>query len=265
MTRTGPRPVRAQLFVTCLVDAFFPDVGRAVVDVLLRQGIEPTVPLAQTCCGQPAFNAGAWDDARAMARHTIDLLSEDEAPVVVPSGSCADMIVHQYAVLLGDDAYSKKAAAVAARTFEFSQFLVDVLGAEDVGGECRGCVAYHACCHGLRGLGIDAQPRSLLAHVNGIARQPLTDAEACCGFGGLFAIKMSDISGAILERKLDDIEASGADMVVATDVSCLMHMAGGLRRRGDRVRFMHLAEMLAPPSSGRTGAPGSATRDRAAT
>jgi len=265
MTQHTSRFTRAQLFVTCLVDTFFPSVGNAVVNVLANQGVKSRVSDKQTCCGQPAFNAGLWNDARAMARHTIDVFSDDESPVVVPSGSCADMVVHQYPVLLKDDLYLKKAEHLANRTFEFSQFLVDKLDVDDVGAQCEDCVAYHACCHGLRGLGIDPQPKKLLQHIKGITQRSLSDAESCCGFGGLFAIKMSDISGAILQRKLDDIEASGANIIVATDVSCLMHIEGGLRRRDKRIRTMHLAEILASSFDNQSCESRTELKDRAVT
>lgn len=237
---------RVQLFVTCLVDNFYPDVGLAVVKILEDLGLEVEFPQAQTCCGQPAFNGGFWDDARAMARHTINVLAQSDAPIVVPSGSCADMIIHYYPeVLAGDITYAAKAREIAQRTYEFSQFLVDVLGVSNLPARASGCLTYHASCHGLRGLGLKEQPRQLLGQVKGIEFKELPEAEACCGFGGLFAVKMGDISGAILQRKLDNIEATGADTVVGGDVSCLMHIAGGLRRRGSRVRVKHLAEVLA--------------------
>ena len=234
-----------QFFVTCLVDNIFPDVGFAVVEVLERLGLTVEFPQNQTCCGQPAFNSGSWEDARAMARYTIEVLAQSEAPIVTPSGSCADMIIHHYAeILAGDELYAAKAKAVAQRTYEFTQFLVDVLGVTDVGARVQGCLTYHPSCHGLRGLGIKSQPRQLLSQVEGAELKELPGAEECCGFGGLFAVKMSEISGAILERKLDNIEATGADTLVGTDVSCLMHMAGGLHRRGSKLRVKHLAELL---------------------
>ncbi len=234
-----------QLFVTCLVDQFFPDVGFAVVEILENLGLKVEYPQAQTCCGQPAFNAGFWNDARAMARHTIDVLSQSDAPVVIPSGSCGDMVIHHYAEILANDPeYGPKAAALAQRTYEFTQFLVDVLGVADVQARAGGCLTYHASCHGLRGLGLKQQPRKLLSNVSGAEQKELPGAEECCGFGGLFAVKMSDISGAIMQRKLDNIEATGADTVVGADVSCLMHIAGGLRRRGSKIQVKHLAEIL---------------------
>ncbi len=242
---------RVQLFVTCLIDQFHPDTGMAVVKVLNRLGVEIEVPADQTCCGQPAFNGGFADAARDMARKTIDVLSVSDAPVVVPSGSCGDMIIHQYTRLLEDDpAYGPKAAALAARTFEFSQFLVDELGVRDVGASARGAVTYHACCHGLRGLGVREQPLDLLAGVRGVEQRPLPECETCCGFGGLFSVKLPEISSAMLARKLENIESTGADTIVVTDVSCAMHMNGGLRRRKSRARVVHLADVLASPAAG---------------
>ncbi len=243
-----------QLFVTCLVDHFAPDTGWAVVDILERLGLTVEFPLDQTCCGQPAYNGGLWADARAMAGHTIDLLSRSEAPVVTPSGSCGAMIIHHYTNLFrGDPHYGPKAEALAARTYEFSQFLVDVLGVTDVQARTDRCLTYHASCHGLRGLGLKEQPRQLLANLRGGEQKLLPDADACCGFGGLFAVKMGDISGAILQEKLDNIEASGADTVVGTDVSCLLHIAGGLRRRGSAVEVKHLADVLNSRDEGSRG------------
>jgi L-lactate dehydrogenase complex protein LldE len=241
----NPEINTVQLFVTCLVDQFYPEVGFATVEILERLGLTVEFPQDQTCCGQPAFNGGFWDDARAMARYTIDLLGQSDAPIVLPSGSCGDMIIHHYPELLaGDPEYAAKAKDVAERTYELSQFLVDVLGVTNLESNSSGRVAYHASCHGLRGLGLVAQPRQLLANLRGIEQTALPGADECCGFGGLFAVKMGDISGAILERKLDNIEASGADVITGTDVSCLMNIAGGLQRRGSRVKVKHLAELL---------------------
>ena len=239
------RPARVQLFATCLVDQFFPDAGHAAVEVLERCGIEVSVPPDQTCCGQPAYNGGFAADAAAMAKATIDVLSRSDDPVVVPSGSCADMIINRYPELLaGDSVYGPRAKALAARTYEFSQFLVDVLGVE-LPAAAGPRLAYHASCHGLRGLGLRDQPRRLLRAVAGERCADLPDAETCCGFGGLFAIKMGPLSSAMLDAKIDAIERSGADEVVATDVSCLMHIGGGLHRRASRIRVRHIAEVLA--------------------
>jgi L-lactate dehydrogenase complex protein LldE len=241
------RPTRVQLLVTCLVDRIFPETGMAVARTLERLGIEVIVPPAQTCCGQPAFNAGYTDDARAMARHTIDVFLASPDPIVIPSGSCGDMVIHQYAALFKNDpVYEARARALASRTYEFTQFLVDVLGVTDVGAVSSERLAYHACCHGLRGLNLRDEPRALIAAVGGAGTCTLAESDVCCGFGGLFSVKMADVSSAMLDRKLDRIEESGADAVVVTDVSCGMHMAGGLRRRGSRVSVRHIADVLAP-------------------
>jgi L-lactate dehydrogenase complex protein LldE len=239
-------PRRVQLLVTCLIDQLFPDTGMAIVRVLERLGVEVTCPEGQTCCGQPAFNSGSLDDARALARHTLDVLSASPDPIVIASGSCGDMVIHQYEELFADDpVYGPKAHAVAKRTIEFTRFLVDELGVTDVGATCPGSLTYHACCHGLRGLDVRDQPTALLDHVRGAERRPLPEHDVCCGFGGLFAVKMSAISSAMLDRKLDAIEQTGAATVVVTDVSCALHMEGGLHRRGSSVRVRHIADILA--------------------
>lgn len=238
-------PKRVQLFVTCIVETLTPDIGLAAAEVLERLGVTVIVPDGLTCCGQPAFNGGFWDDARAMARHTIDVLDPSDGPVVIPSGSCADMIQRHYPELFAaDPAYGPRAQALAGRIYEFSQFLVDVLGQTDVGARYAGRLAFHASCHTLRGKGVTHQPQDLLAHVRDAELQELPGAEECCGFGGLFAVKMGDISGAMLSRKLDNVERSGADTVVACDPSCLLQIASGLHRRGSSVRALHIAQVL---------------------
>ena len=234
-----------QLFVTCLMDKFYPDAGFAVVQLLEALGLQVSFHMAQTCCGQPAFNGGFLKEAQGMARHTIDVLSQSDDPIVVPSGSCGDMIIHHYADILKDDpSYAQKATAVSQRTYEFTQFLVDVLKVDNVKASCGGCMTYHASCHGLRGLGVKEQPQKLLDTAVPEERTPLPGAEECCGFGGLFAVKMGNISSEILAKKLDDIESTGADVLVGGDVSCLMHMAGGLHRRGSKIQVKHIAEVL---------------------
>ena len=241
-----PKPAAVQLFATCLVEAVRPEAGVAVVAVLEKLGLAVEYPKGQTCCGQPAFNAGAWDEACAMARHMLDVLSRSDAPVVVPSGSCADMMIHHYPELFaGDPQYGPLAESVAAHTYEFTQFIVDVVGFSDVGARFEGRVAYHPSCHLLRGLGVRHAPRRLLANVRGAEIVDLPGAEECCGFGGLFAVKHGDISGAILDRKLENIRAAKAGTVVGCDMSCLMHIQGALSRDGSLVRCAHLAEVLA--------------------
>jgi L-lactate dehydrogenase complex protein LldE len=240
------RPRRVQLLVTCLVDRFFPETGMSVVEVLERRGIEVVCPAGQTCCGQPAFNGGYLEEARALARHTLDVLSASEDPIVIPSGSCGDMVIHQYeAIFREEPTYLEKARAIHHRAYEFTQFLVQVLGTTDVGAAFPHKVAYHASCHGLRGLNVKDEPEALLGNVARLERCALAEADVCCGFGGLFSVKMPDVSSAMLGRKLDTIQKSGADIVVVTDVSCGMHMAGGLRRRGSPVTVCHIADVLA--------------------
>ena len=239
-----------QLLVTCLIDRFFPETGMSVVAVLERLGIEVECPAGQTCCGQPAFNGGYLDEAKALARHTIDRLSGSTDPIVIPSGSCGDMVIHQYEALFRDDpVYLEKAQAIHRRAFEFTQFLVNVVGVTDVDAEFPRKVAYHACCHSLRGLGAKDEPEALLASVGNAQRCPLAEADVCCGFGGLFSVKLPEVSSAMLARKLDAIQESGAETVVVTDVSCGMHMAGGLRRRGSPVDVRHIADVLATRGS----------------
>ncbi|MCC7161592.1 MAG: (Fe-S)-binding protein [Anaerolineae bacterium] len=243
MNANAPR--RIQLFATCLIETLRPQAGMAVVNVLEKLGVEVEYPRGQTCCGQPAFNGGAWDDARAMARYTLDVLSKSDAPILVPSGSCADMIVHHYPEILAADAkYGPLAQEIAARTYEFSQFLVDVLGVSDLGAQLDRRITYHPSCHLLRGLKITRQPAALLENLQGGEVVPLPHADECCGFGGLFAIKMADISSAMLDRKLNAIESTQAQTVVGCDVSCLLHIGGGLHRRGDKIETKHLAELL---------------------
>jgi L-lactate dehydrogenase complex protein LldE len=228
---TEPR-TSIQLFHTCLVNEFEPEVGMAVVRVLERVGVSVEVPLDQTCCGQPAYNAGFHDEARAVARRTLDVLAQTEGPIVVPSGSCADMLIHQYPILFhGDAAGKEKAVAVAARCREFSQFVAER-------------VAYHPSCHLQRGLGVREQPLRLLQGIDGVQVAELPDPDECCGFGGLFSISSPEISGSIMDRKLDAVQASGAERLVSCDLGCLMHLGGGLHRRRSAVKAEHLAQVL---------------------
>jgi L-lactate dehydrogenase complex protein LldE len=237
--------VKVQLFHTCLVNEIDPEVGMAVVRLLERLGVEVEVPPAQTCCGQPAYNAGFHDDARKAARHTLDVLHATAGPIVIPSGSCADMLIHQYAVLFRDEPESlAKAQAVAGRCREFSQFLAETLAGRDLGARLPARVAYHPSCHLLRGLGVRAQPKALLQGVSGLELVALADEEECCGFGGLFSVKNPDISGDMMGRKLAALERSGAQRLVSCDLGCLLHLAGGLHRRGSSVKVQHLAQTL---------------------
>ena len=237
---------QVQLFVTCLVDGFAPEVGEATVTVLERAGCTVAFPDAQTCCGQPAYNAGLTDDARAMAAHNVDVLDGTDGPIVLPSGSCADMLIHHAPHLLAGTEREEAAQRVARRVRELTQFLVDDLGITDLGTSCGGCrVVYHSSCHGMRNLGLGRQARALIDAVEGSERVEPAYPDQCCGFGGLFAVEMAEVSAAIMDAKLDDLEATGADVVVGGDVSCLLHLAGGLRRRGSSLQVRHIAELLA--------------------
>ncbi len=238
--------MKVQLFVTCLVDSFYPDVGEAVVAVLERHGCTVEFPFDQTCCGQPAFNVGFQDQAREMAAHTVTVLDATEGPIVVPSGSCADMMINHAVELFDEgDPRCEAAARVADRVREFSSFLVDELGVADAGASCSGRTAtYHPSCHGFRNLGIRAQAETLLDNVEGLELVDLPDAENCCGFGGLFSVEMPEVSAAMMNTKLTNVEASGADLLVGIDVSCLMHLSGGLRRRKSPIEVRHLALVL---------------------
>jgi L-lactate dehydrogenase complex protein LldE len=203
-------------------------------------------PIGQTCCGQPAFNAGFRPEARRMFEYTLSVLDPTEGPIVVPSGSCADMLIHHGPVLVSDSSeLSAAAARVAGRVKELTSFLVDDLAVTELGARTEARVAFHRSCHGLRNLGLTDQADRLLSKVAGLTSCPLEGAEVCCGFGGLFSIEMPEVSAAMMEAKLSSVEASGAEMLVGGDVSCLMHLAGGLRRRGSSITVRHIAEMLA--------------------
>jgi L-lactate dehydrogenase complex protein LldE len=237
--------VEVQLLVTCLADQLAPQVGEATVRILEKLGHRVRFPEAQTCCGQPAFNDGFPGDAALLAARTVEIFAAP-LPVIVPSGSCATMVRHFYPGLLASGPRRAAAEALAARTFELSEFLVRVLRVTDVGARWAGRVTYHDSCHLLRELGIRDEPRRLLDAVDDLEVVEMDYAEHCCGFGGAFAVKFPEVSAAILDAKLERIIATGADAVVANDTGCLMQLAGGLRRRGSLIRTLHLAEILDP-------------------
>jgi len=244
MVETRTRP-RVGLFVTCLVDVFRPTVGFAAVKLLEDAGCTVEVPRGQTCCGQPAYNSGDRRTAQDLARQTIAAF-EGFDHVVLPSGSCAGMIRKHYPALLADDpAWAHRAQHLAARTHELVSFLVDVLGVTDVDARYPDTVTYHDSCSGLRELGIKAQPRQLLASVEGLELTELPGAEVCCGFGGTFCVKYPDVSNRMVEDKAAEITATGAGTVLAGDLGCLMNMAGKLSRQGSPVQVRHVAEVLA--------------------
>jgi L-lactate dehydrogenase complex protein LldE len=236
----------AQLFPSCLVNEFYPEVGFAAAKVLQGLGCNIDVPGGQVCCGQPAYNAGQVDDARKVARHLLSVFGGSDAPLVVLSGSCADMLKHQLPRLFEEGgAEHQLAAGLSARVREFSQFVVDDLGVENLGAVREQKVLYHPSCHLLRGLGVNSQPLRLLRAVQGTQIVENPQAEECCGFGGLFSETQPLFSGAMLENKLQQAAQLQPDWVVSCDLGCLMHLEGGARRRRSKTRFMHLAQYLA--------------------
>jgi L-lactate dehydrogenase complex protein LldE len=243
------------LFVTCLGDVLFPDVGKSTVTVLERLGHEVVFPAAQTCCGQMHTNTGYQGDAVGLVRHHVDVfeaaLAEGCEAIVAPSGSCAGSVRHQHAEVArraGDQELAGRAEAVAARTYELSELLVDVLGVTDVGASYPHRVTYHPTCHSLRLLRVGDRPLQLLRAVRGIDLVELPAADTCCGFGGTFSIKNADTSTAMLADKMSSVLATRAEVVTAGDSSCLMHIGGGLSRLKTGVRPVHLAQILAGES-----------------
>lgn len=239
------RPVTIGLFVTCLVDLTRPSVGFAAVKLLEDAGCAVSVPKAQTCCGQPAYNSGDNSDARAIAENVLRAFEEFDY-VVAPSGSCAGMIKHHYPRLFaGSPATVERAKALAAKTFELISFLTDVLKFDGIEADYDGIATYHDSCSGLREMEIKDQPRTLLNKINGLTLRESQECETCCGFGGLFCVKYPDISGRMVDAKVDDILATGADTLLAGDLGCLLNLAGRLQRRGSDMRIRHVAEVLA--------------------
>ncbi len=239
--------VRVALLVTCLVDGMMPEVGKATVRLLRRLGVDVDVPLAQTCCGQMHINTGYGAQALPLVRHHVDAFRGYDA-VVVPSGSCAGSVRHQHPYLAeqsGDAALQREVAELAARTYELSEFLVDVLGRTDVGAYYPHRVTYHPTCHSLRVLRVGDRPLRLLREVQGLTLVDLPDAEVCCGFGGTFAVKNPDVSAAMLGDKMRHVLSTDAEVCSASDSSCLLHIGGGLSRTRAGVRTVHLAEILA--------------------
>jgi L-lactate dehydrogenase complex protein LldE len=237
--------MRVSLFITCLVDQFCPEVGVSVVKVLRNLGVDVDFPSAQTCCGQPAFNSGFHSEARSLAERFVKIF-EDSEYIVAPSGSCTSMVKVFYPDLFKHEPVMlEKARSLASRTYEFTEFLVNVLDVKDVGATFKGKVALHQSCHLLRELNVKTEPACLLKSIRGIEVVELERAEVCCGFGGLFSIKYPHISGGILQEKIETIKKSGADIIVASDAGCLMHIDGGLSRQKVGVTTMHIAELLA--------------------
>lgn len=236
--------MRVALFSTCLADLFYPQIAEDVTRVLWRLGVDVDFPEAQTCCGQPAYNSGYWRDAAALAGHFLDVF-EDAPLIVTPSGSCAAMVRKEYPRLFaGNAARRAQAEAVAARTHEFSEFLVRVLGVEDVGAQLVGAVTYHDACHLCRGLHVSEEPRRLLRAVRGLTLVEMERPDWCCGFGGSFSVRMPAVSTAILAQKIQRAKASGAEALITSDTGCMMHIAGRLARLGEEMKVLHIAQVL---------------------
>jgi len=234
-----------QLFVTCLVDSFYPKTGEAIVDIFHRLGIHVEFADNQTCCGQPNFNAGLWKEARPMVEHTIKVFEKTKGDIVIPSGSCAHMMKHGYTELFADDpGWLLRAQSLASRVYEFTEYIVDKLGVTDLGARWNGTLTYHPSCHTLRAMNIDRQPRALLENVRGANIVDLPEADNCCGFGGIFSMEHPELSTEWLKRKIGNLDKTGSPTLVVTESGCMMHIAGGLHRQKKPQRVVHIAEVL---------------------
>src|SRR6185437_1789424 len=248
--------MRVGFFVTCLVDLMRPSIGFAALSLLESGGADVYVPPKQTCCGQPCYNSGDRADTIALTKKVV-IEFEDCDYLVAPSGSCSGMIRTHYDELFADDrAWSARVAKVAAKTYELTDFLVNVLKLERVPGDYRGTITYHDSCAGLREMGVKAQPRALLAKMDDVRVREMADAEVCCGFGGTFAVKLGEISARIADNKCQHIVTSGAGAVILGDLGCMLNIEGRLRRRGDATKVLHIAEVLAGEASETTFASG---------
>lgn len=245
--RESPVGKRVSFFVTCIVDMIYPETGMSAVELLEHLGVEVDFPMAQTCCGQPAFNSGYRGEARQVARQFLRAFADAEV-IVTPSGSCAAMVRHEYVNLFADDPeWLPKAKRAASITWEISEFLVEGLGIDDLKAKLPqpGSFAFHDSCHGLRLLGLRDASRTLLDNVENASVHELNECDVCCGFGGLFSVKMADVSGKMLEKKIENINASDADTILTGDASCLTHMNGGLSRQNAAKRVRHVVDVLA--------------------
>jgi L-lactate dehydrogenase complex protein LldE len=236
--------VKASLFITCVSDLIFPDVGKSVVGLLRHYGCEVDFPADQTCCGQPAYNSGYHKEAKEAAIQMIKVFKNSEY-VVTPSGSCASMIRHYYPYLFAEDnQYRDQANDLVNKTYEISEFLVKVLGVEKVEGSLAGTAVYHHSCHMMRGLGISDEPIKLLSSIQNLKLAPLPYEKDCCGFGGTFAVKMSDISEHMVDEKAEHIISTGANILISSDMACLMNIDGRLKRLGHHLKVYHTAQLL---------------------
>ena len=244
---TATHGIRADLYVTCIIDQLYPNVGVSAVKVLRRLGVTVGFPEGQTCCGQPVYNTGFQNQARTLAKRVLAQFRDSEY-VVVPSGSCAATIRVFYLELFADDPeLLAEAKILASKTYEFSEFLVNVLNVQDAsacGAVHKGTVTYHPSCHLLRELGVKTEPAKLLSSVPGLESRDLNGAEICCGFGGTFSVKFPHISEGMVTDKITNVQNSGAETLVACDMSCLMNMGGALNRQGSNIKIRHLAQIL---------------------
>ncbi|MEE8045400.1 MAG: (Fe-S)-binding protein [Dehalococcoidia bacterium] len=240
------RPEHVTLFASCMVDQVAPEVGESTFDVLEHLGLTVDFLDEQTCCGQPAFNSGFRSEARPVATRFIELFEKVDGSIVVPSGSCAAMVRNFYVDLFRDDpALAERARQIGERLFELTEFISRYFGNDALPGKLNDTATYHKSCHLLREIGVDEEPLEILSNIDGLEMTPLERADVCCGFGGAFSVKMADISSAMLDEKLDFIEATGSNTVIAADTGCVFQMQGGLRRRGSSVQVVHIAEVLA--------------------
>jgi len=236
------------LFIQCLVDSLYPEVGEAMVRLLGKIGVKMSYPEDQTCCGQPAFNSGYRKEARRAAKRFIRIF-EGAGRIVCPSGSCVNMVRNHYPVLFrNDEKWRLRAKRVGAKTFELTEYLVDVLDIDDLGAKFHGRITYHDSCHLLRGIGVSEQPRKLIRNVDGIHFIEMKASDRCCGFGGAFSVRYPDISAAMLDDKIQNIIETGAEVVVGCDIGCLMNIQGMLARMDSSIKVMHIAELLAGSS-----------------
>lgn len=246
--RASPKGKKVSLFVTCMIDMIYPQTGMSVVQILEHLGIEVEFPMAQTCCGQPGFNAGYSAEAKTVAKQTIRAFENAEV-VVVPSGSCGAMVRHEYPTLFNDDTeeWQQRAYRMASITWEFTEFLVDGLGISDLNLtlEKPETFAFHDACHGLRLLGLGDAARTLVSNMDNATLEPLQENDVCCGFGGLFSVKMPTVSNGMLDKKVNFINESEATTIITGDVSCLTQMNGGLSRQKSPKQVKHVADVLA--------------------
>jgi L-lactate dehydrogenase complex protein LldE len=236
--------MKVQLFIPCFVDQLYPDTAFNMVKVLRKLGCEVQYNTAQTCCGQPAFNAGFWDDARDVCSKFLADFAGD-GYVVSPSASCTGFVRNYYGKLFDNSSVHNQVKDLQKRSYEFTEFLTEVLDVDDVGAVLEAKATYHDSCAGLRECGIKAGPRRLLAKVRGLELVEMEDVETCCGFGGTFAVKFEPISIGMADQKLRNALATGAQYIISTDLSCLMHLQGYINNQGQNIKTLHIADVLA--------------------